>query len=216
MGRPSLAAERREQILDAVTRCVGYFGMEGTTLERVAEASGFSRGHIRHYLGNREQMLAEFQNRLTSRYIEGMQEIVKTGEPGRTDALVAYLFGRQWAPGPDSAAINALMWAAGRNEPVRAHLRTSYLTMEGILAKALRADYPHATAAECSASAYTLLCLAFAHSSLQELSFPAARQRLISETTSKLLASLAAEAPDARLPSPRRPPRPDRRFPSVT
>lgn len=205
MGRPSLAAERREQILDAVTRCVGYFGMEGTTLERVAEASGFSRGHIRHYLGNREQMLEEFQNRLTSRYIQGMQDIAAGSAPGRADALVAFLFGKEWGPGPDSAAINALMWAAARNEPVRAHLRTSYLAMERILVKALRSDYPDATASECSATAYTLLCLAFAHSSLQELSFPAARQRLISEMTTKLLTSLAAGTPDADPPSAQAP-----------
>ena len=196
MGRPSLAAERREQILDAVTRCVGEFGMEGTTLERVAEASGFSRGHIRHYLGNREQLLTQFQDRLTSRYAQRMREIAESSEPGgRGAALIAFLFGKEWGPGPDSAAINALMWAAARNEPVRAHLRTSYMSMERILARALRADYPRAAAAECAATAYTLLCLAFAHSSLQELSFPAARQRSIDAMTSRLLDGLAAGWP---------------------
>ncbi|HEX9064420.1 MAG TPA: TetR/AcrR family transcriptional regulator [Streptosporangiaceae bacterium] len=191
MGRPSLAAQRREQILDAVTRCVGEFGLEGTTLERVAEASGFSRGHIRHYLGNREEMLVQFQNRLTSSYTRRMREIAEASEPGqRGAALVAFLFGKEWGPGPDSSAINALMWAAARNEPVRAHLRESYLTMERTLARALRADFPAAPSAQCAATAYTLLCLAFAHSSLQELSFPAARQRSITATTSALLDGL--------------------------
>ena len=36
MGRPSLAAQRREQIFDAVMTCVSQFGVEGTTLERVS------------------------------------------------------------------------------------------------------------------------------------------------------------------------------------
>ncbi|MGH3225487.1 MAG: TetR/AcrR family transcriptional regulator, partial [Streptosporangiaceae bacterium] len=63
-----MAATRREQILDAVTRCVAEYGLEGTTLERVAEASGFSRGHIRHYVGNREEMLAKCEDRLASHY----------------------------------------------------------------------------------------------------------------------------------------------------
>jgi AcrR family transcriptional regulator len=198
MGRPSMAAERREQILAAVSQCVGEYGLEGTTLERVAEASGFSRGHVRHYVGNREEMLAQFQDRLTSRYASRMREVSEAAEPGeRGTALVRFLFGQEWAPGADSSAINALMWAAARNEPVRDHLRASYLAMERILTRALRGDYPDAPAAECASTAYTLVCLAFAHSTLLELSFPAARQRSVDSITARLLDRLASFGPPA-------------------
>jgi AcrR family transcriptional regulator len=196
MGRPSMAVERREQILDAVTRCVGEFGIEGTTLERVAEASGFSRGHIRHYMGNRETMLERFQQRLMTLYTRRMQEICDVSEPGQQGAaLVRFLFGKEWAPSADNAAINALMWAAARDESVRDHLRTTYLGLERTVGRALRADYPHAPAAECASAAYALVCLAFAHSTLQELSFPAARQRSVRTVTAQLLARLAAFEP---------------------
>jgi AcrR family transcriptional regulator len=198
MGRPSMAAERREQILAAVTQCVGEYGLEGTTLERVAETSGFSRGHIRHYVGNREEMLEQFQHRLTSRYVERMREVYEAAEPGtRGTALVRFLFGKEWAPGADSAAINALMWAAAREESVRSHLRSNYLAMERTLVRALRADYPQAPPAECASTAYTLLCLAFAHSTLLELSFPAARQRSVDSMTARLLDRLASFVPPA-------------------
>ena len=196
MGRPSMAAVRREQILDAVTRCVGEYGLEGTTLERVAEASGFSRGHIRHYLGNREQLLDQFQQRLTSHYVERMRQIASETEPGkRGEALVQFLFGEEWGPGEDNAAINALTWAAARDETVRGYLRESYLSMEDTLARALRADYPHAPEAECANAAYTLLCLAFAHSTLLELSYPAGRQRSVDTVTARLLEQLASFEP---------------------
>lgn len=199
MGRPSMAAVRREQILDAVTRCVGEYGVEGMTLERVAEASGFSRGHIRHYLGNREQLLEQFQQRLMSQYVGRMQEIADETEPGqRASALVQFLFGEEWAPGEDNAAINALTWAAARDETVRVYLRESYLGMEGTLARALRGDYPHAPAPECADTAYTLLCLAFAHSTLLELSYPADRQRSVNAVTARLLEQLASFEPAAR------------------
>jgi AcrR family transcriptional regulator len=199
MGRPSLAAERREQILNAVTRCVGEYGLEGTTLERVAEASGFSRGHIRHYLGNREQMLEKFQQRLGSIYVERMQEIGNAAEPGqRGAALVQFLFGKEWAPAADNAAINALMWTAARDEAVRSYLRATYLALERTVARALRADYPHAPAAECASTAYTLLCLAFAHSTLLELSYPTARQRAVRAVAARLLDRLASFGPAAR------------------
>lgn len=193
-----MAAERREQILAAVSQCVGEYGLEGTTLERVAEASGFSRGHIRHYVGNREEMLEQFQHRLTSTYVERMRQIGKAAGPGKRGvALVRFLFGKEWGPGADSSAINALMWAAARNEPVRNHLKASYLAMERILTQALHADYPNAPAAECATTAYTLLCLAFAHSTLLELSFPAARQRAVDSMTARLLDQLASFVPPA-------------------
>lgn len=196
MGRPSMAAVRREQILDAVTRCVGEYGLEGTTLERVAEASGFSRGHIRHYLGNREQLLEQFQQRLTSHYVKRMQQIASDTDPGKRGlALVQFLFGEEWEPGEDNAAINALTWAAARDETVRGYLRESYLAMEGTLAQALRADYPHAPAVECGTVAYTVLCLAFAHSTLLELSYPADRHRSVTTVTARLLDQLASFEP---------------------
>jgi len=199
MGRPSLAAERREQILDAVTLCIGEFGIEGTTLERVAEASGFSRGHIRHYLGNRDDMLTQFQRRLSTRYVQRMRDIGDSTEPGqRGTALVRFLFGKEWGPGQDSAAINALLWAAARDEDIRAGLRATYLAMERTVARGLRADYPDAPAAECASTAYALLCLAFGHSSLLELSYPAARRRTAATVAQQMLDRLAGFPPAAR------------------
>lgn len=196
MGRPSLAAERREQILDAVTQCIGECGIEGTTLERVAEASGFSRGHIRHYLGNRDDMLTQFQHRLSTRYVQRMQDICDSTEPGQHGAaLVRFLFGKEWGPGQDSAAINALMWAAARDENVRVGLRATYMAMERTVVRGLRSDYPGAPPAECASTAYALLCLAFGHSSLLELSYPAARQRTAAAVARQMLDRLASYQP---------------------
>ncbi|MHB1433192.1 MAG: TetR/AcrR family transcriptional regulator [Streptosporangiaceae bacterium] len=201
MGRPSLAAQRREQIFDAVMACVSQFGVEGTTLERVSEASGLGRGHVRHYVGNREEMLEQFQVWLLARYIDRMQEVAAAAPAGkRGEALVRFLFGKEWAPSADSAAIDALMWAAARDERIRSALRSSYLAMERALTRALRADYPHARPADCSGVAYTLICLAFAHSTLMELSFPSSRQRAVDAVSAGLLASLRAADASAGAP----------------
>lgn len=204
MGRPSLAAERREQILDAVTTCIGEYGIEGTTLERVAEASGFSRGHIRHYLGNRDDMLTLCQHRLSARYVERMKDICDSAAPGaRGPALVRLLFGREWSPSQDNAAINALFWAAARDQTVRAGLRATYMAMERTAARALRADYPQAPASDCANTAYALLSLAFGHSSLLELSYPAARERAARAVAQQMLDRLARFQRGAAMGQPR-------------
>ena len=41
--RPSLAAERTAQILDAFARCIGTHGLEGTSLQRIADEAGVQR-----------------------------------------------------------------------------------------------------------------------------------------------------------------------------
>lgn len=58
MPRPSLKSQRSEEILDAYMTCVARFGLEGATQERIAAEAGVKRPLLRHYLGNREQMIA--------------------------------------------------------------------------------------------------------------------------------------------------------------
>ncbi|MCG7519947.1 TetR/AcrR family transcriptional regulator [Ruegeria sp. Ofav3-42] len=57
MPRPSLRTQRSEEILDAYMTCVARFGLEGATQERVAAEAGVKRPLLRHYLGNRDQMI---------------------------------------------------------------------------------------------------------------------------------------------------------------
>lgn len=57
MGRPSVAAERRRQILEAAIRCIAAKGFAGTTLDGIAEEAGMARGHVRHFAGNRDDVL---------------------------------------------------------------------------------------------------------------------------------------------------------------
>jgi len=68
VGRPSLAEERIATILAATGRSIARNGVNGTTLEKVAAESGMSRSHIRHYVGNRADLIALFRTRILQRY----------------------------------------------------------------------------------------------------------------------------------------------------
>ena len=57
MARPERGEERREQILNAFEVCVGKKGLEGTTLSDVAREAGLPRPLLRHFMGNREEMV---------------------------------------------------------------------------------------------------------------------------------------------------------------
>lgn len=56
MPRPSMKEQRTGEILDAFGRCVVRYGLDGSTLERIAEEAGMQRPLVRHFVGNREAL----------------------------------------------------------------------------------------------------------------------------------------------------------------
>ena len=68
MPRPSLKDQRSEEILDAYLTCVARFGLEGATQERIAAEAGVKRPLLRHYLGNREQMIAALNDHVVDTF----------------------------------------------------------------------------------------------------------------------------------------------------
>ena len=56
--RPSLAEERKPQILRAAARVIGERGIEGTRLVDVAREAGLSVGAVQHYFGTRDRLLS--------------------------------------------------------------------------------------------------------------------------------------------------------------
>ncbi len=195
MGRPSLAHGRIEQILDAVTRCVSEFGWEGATLERISAEAGLSRGHIRHYVGNRDELMDRFMARVLGRYVSAMAEIVDQARVGqKSERLVRFLLGPEFGPTEDNAAIDVLIATAARDPQLRAQLRREFMAMERMIATALQQDFPDASAQARARTAYALFCLAFAHSSMGELSFPASRTRAARKAASDLIDLLQHEA----------------------
>lgn len=57
MPRKSLAEERTAQIIVAFEQCIARYGLEGSTLERIAEQAEMKRTILRHYIGNREDLV---------------------------------------------------------------------------------------------------------------------------------------------------------------
>ncbi|MGI5322312.1 TetR/AcrR family transcriptional regulator [Actinomadura nitritigenes] len=174
VGRPSKAPQRVDQVLDAFTRCVARYGLEGATLQRVADEAGMARGHIRHYVGNRDELRDLFARRIVSRYSGRAEEAAFAGPAGhRTEALVGYFFGDEMQPNDDSAAIDALLAAARFDEALRELIRIAYAGLESLIGRALADDHPGRPLATYRDAAYQILALAYGHWTLTEMGFPA-------------------------------------------
>src|SRR5215469_18291205 len=98
MGRPSLADTRRPQILRAFEDCVLKYGLEGSSLERIAQHAGVRRSLIRHYFGNKDDLAEALVAGIIERTIAESQDLANaTGEQPGAEALAGYLTGSRFA-----------------------------------------------------------------------------------------------------------------------
>ena len=193
VGRPSKAPKRIDEVLDAFTRCVARYGLEGVTLQRVADEAGMARGHIRHYVGNRDELRELLAQRIVGRYAGRAEQLAHAGAAGRrTEALVGYFFGEEMEPSDDNAAINAILGAGRFDDALRERIRTVYTGLETLLRDALAADHPGRPPATYDDAAYQILALAYGHWTLTEMGFPAARARSTHQLALTIIGTVAS------------------------
>lgn len=122
MARPSVADERREQIVEATLRTIAEHGISGTTLDRIADAAGMSRGHVRHFAGNRDRLLLE-----TARAFYAGENGQPAVFPSDVDDLAGaldYLFGPEFSASGSENAIVLAFVELSRSSPEIAEVLT--------------------------------------------------------------------------------------------
>ncbi len=113
MGRPSKKAERAAEILDTYETCIAKYGIEGTTLERLANEAGMARALIRHHAGNRDDLIKAATDRFVERstsYMQSMRDYLP--QNGRVRAMLDLLFDEQYSDPHFVQVANALAAAA--------------------------------------------------------------------------------------------------------
>lgn len=170
MARPTVKAERREQILDAYEACVARFGVEGASLEKVASMAGLARPLIRHNIGNREDLLAALVDRFlarSDRYIAAL--IASLPAPDDIGQLIDWLFDNNHSD-PQFVLVAEALIAASQDDPalarrMRAWTRRFIATMKSTLQTA----FPNASPARLNIVATGITGLYFNADSLSPL-----------------------------------------------
>lgn len=142
MPRPSLKDQRSAEILDAYLTCVVHFGLEGATQERIAAEAGVKRPLLRHYLGNREDMIAALTDHVVAGFSDTTQELAgHFSETGTPEQLIDALFSEDRGHDPRlMLAYQAMVTAAdnypGMREPLLQSFADFLAVIEAILARA--------------------------------------------------------------------------------
>lgn len=198
MPRPSMQDQRSEEILDAYLTCVARFGLEGATQERIAAEAGVKRPLLRHYLGNRDQMVAALNthvvdsfNLLTGRLDAALAGITSAAE------LTDLLFAEDAGNDPRLLlAWQALSVSAAGQPEMRAALLDSLQQFLDVLSAALHRIAPAADPARVRAVAQGISSSFVTLDSLSPLNPPAGwRQEL--KQAALLLAGTLEHSPRA-------------------
>ncbi|GAA1698481.1 hypothetical protein GCM10009792_18160 [Microcella alkalica] len=160
-----------------------------------------ARGHVRHFAGNREDILTGAARLLYFGEIPG-----PTAQPAAADrsssflppavttidAALDWLFGAFAEPGPENIAALAFVDAARTIESVRdvivAAYRSSELELQELLARAA----PSASRDEIARTAYSLLAMALGNVFLSDVEVSPERTEQARRTAEVAVAALAA------------------------
>lgn len=189
MGRPSLATQRRQEIIAATISCMASNGFAGTTLDRIAETAGMARGHIRHFAGNREEILLEAAR---AYYFAGTdQESLFPPGIDTLDGAVDFLFGALAADRSGNVAALPFIEAARTVPGIRDIILTAYDGTRDRIAVLLAEDLPHLALEECEEIAHGILAAAIGHIFLNDIALQPDRTGFARHTVDALLSGLS-------------------------
>ena len=147
MARPSKKAERVEEILEGVETCVTQYGIDGTTLDLIASATGLARPLIRHNLGNRDQIMEAFMKRYFERSDAETRLLeLALDEVESFEGLVKLVFVLEQEEKNSILVAQALNIAAANNEQLAEQLRQWTDNFTRILGNVLARLAPKASA----------------------------------------------------------------------
>lgn len=172
MGRRSLVQERRSQIIAAAKRVIATQGLARATQERISAEAGMSRPHVRHYVGNRDQLINDVWSATIDPYVAGIREAVGALDQRGVDGVLDYLFGPELDRDEDSAVIEAFFTEAQRDPQVHAMAYRSYCDLEEALTRCAKAAVPDLDQAKVDGIGFALLCLTMGASTLTGFPFP--------------------------------------------
>lgn len=146
MPRPSLKDQRSLEILDAYLTCVARFGLDGATQERIAEVAGVKRPLLRHYLGNKEEMVSALAQYVVAGFADSLDELRQSLPSGATPSdLVDMLFADDSGTDPRlMLAYQALVTAVPDRPDLRQDLMNSLTDFFDVIEDILRRAAPTA------------------------------------------------------------------------
>jgi AcrR family transcriptional regulator len=162
MGRKSLKVERIEEILDGFERCVEAKGLQGTTLDHIAEEAGMARRMIHHYVGNRKQVIDAGVARIIKKFESSVLAHIESAPPeDRFETAFNFIFSEEFNHLPATRLVAALLPVSLYDSEVQSSVKSIYDFFQKGLIQELGQLRLQASPEQISQAAYSIMCLSF-------------------------------------------------------
>ncbi len=170
MPRPSTKEKRRQEILDAFEKCVARYGVEGATLERIADEAQLARPLIRHNVGNRDDLIEALMDRFVKNSRRQTERLIEAlPQQGKTDTLINLLFHRQRLDDASVLVASALIIAGATDERIALIMRVWVAEFVNCVDKVLLFDNPDQKDTDIRAVATGIVGIYYNYASLRPL-----------------------------------------------
>lgn len=166
MGRKSLEKIRTQQLLEAFIACIPENGVDGTSLEKIAEKAGVTRSIIRHYIGNRETLMAELIDHIIRTSLVEFERILNDPQKSVKERLNSVLFAARDDWQTDKIILNELVNAREQSPRIQRQIAALIETMIDQITTALHKEIPHRSREEVRELAYIFFCISIATDTL--------------------------------------------------
>ncbi|MBW2287053.1 MAG: TetR/AcrR family transcriptional regulator [Deltaproteobacteria bacterium] len=195
MGRKSLQAVRRSQILDACEEIVLEGGLASASPARVAGRVGLDRTTLHHYFRTRSELLAGLVQRIVDGYLAEVREVqVERGSNADVAEILDFLLSPDFARPHYDRLLDEFSAASYEDAEVRKQLRRLFVTLEEFTVSLLLKAVPDAAPERVRETAYTVYALIEGAYLLHALGFPDDRLRAARRTAHRLVEELQREA----------------------
>jgi len=189
MARPSMASERTQQIIDATIRTIAKHGYAETTLDRIAQESGLARGHVRHYVGNRQNLIREA---IKSYYFHDYDSgAFWPGAITTVQQAVDYLFSNDFVgTREENKLIFGFIEAARTDQEISDIMLSVYMGAEKDLARLLKKEHPEISSSHLNKIAFGVVSIAIHNVFLLDISAQAKTTSLAKSSAQLIISSL--------------------------
>ncbi len=166
MGRKSLEKIRTQQLLESFIACIPENGVDGTSLQKIAEKAGVTRSIIRHYIGNRDMLMEELINHITKTSLVEFDRILNDPEKTVMERLNIALFAPRDDWQTDKIILNELVNAKEQSSSIQKQIAALIETMIDLLTTTLRKEMPQRNRKAAHELAYILFCISMSQDTL--------------------------------------------------
>ncbi|MBT3437069.1 MAG: TetR/AcrR family transcriptional regulator [Oceanospirillaceae bacterium] len=193
MSRPSVKAEKKTAIMSAFVRCIAKRGLDATSLDDIAQESGISRSLVRHFAGNREDLVNQVADYVAYEFETIWRQQEQAHRSDSSDDWLATVLFTTDPEGDYKAmlpAFYALLSAAHRYPRVSERMTQCFEIYVADLTEELQQRHPKAGLDACQQVALGVISIYFAWDGFRGLALAQAMQRNNQKLVTRLLATL--------------------------